>query len=201
MATKRKEQAAATRQKILEASQKLMGEKGFLHVTVDDIATACGIAKGTLYHYFASKDDIFSYIERGTYREIHQVVEELGLTSAMEKLGRFIQLWCDHVAADNLNLSRDWHRLAVTFQIPNTDGRTHLDDDVDNVTRYLEEGISNGELSDNLPVKPLAWDLVFSMYGASFYRCSSYTPFDLSAWGKEFARTVLPMHLKPYLER
>lgn len=194
----RKEQAKATRQKIIDESQKLIGEKGFLHTTVDDIAMACGIAKGTLYHYFESKEDIFSYIERGTYREIRQAVDSMNIPSAIEKLRQFILIWCDHVSKDNLNLSRDWHRLAVEFKLPNADGRIHLDDDIDNVRHYLQNGISSGELSSNMPVDAIAKDIVFSMYGASFYRCSTYTEFNIASWGKEFVKYVLDSHIDPY---
>ena len=198
MGTKRKEQAAATRQKIIDESQKLIGEKGFLHVTVDDIASACGIAKGTLYHYFESKEDIFSYIERGSFREIMESVEQTDLPNAFEKLSRFIEIWCEHVAKDNLNLSRDWHRLAVEFKIPNSDRRTHLDDDIDNTMRFLRDGIEAGEFSSTLPVEAVAKDIVFAMYGASFYRCSTYTEFDIAAWGREFTKDILKLHVAPY---
>ena len=198
MSSKRKEQAAATRQKIIDESQRLIGEKGFLHVTVDDIASACGIAKGTLYHYFQSKEDIFSYIERGTFREIRESVDQMEWPSAFAKLSRFIEIWCDHVARDNLNLSRDWHRLAVEFKIPNSDQRTHLDDDRENVVHFLREGIESGEFSPALPAEAIAKDIVFSMYGASFYRCSTYTEFDIAAWGREFSKEILALHVAPY---
>ena len=36
--------------------RRLIAEKGYDQVTVDDIAAACGIGRGTLYHYFPGKD-------------------------------------------------------------------------------------------------------------------------------------------------
>lgn len=201
MGTKRKEQAAATRQKIIDASQQLIGEKGFLNVTVDDIATACGIAKGTLYHYFASKEDIFSYIERGHFQEIRQMVDETPHDCVLDALRDFVITWCECVAGDNLNVSKDWHRLAVELKVPTQNGRTHLDDDVDNIIHYLRRGIEKGEFPSDLPVETTAKDIVFSMYGASFYRCSTYEEFDIAAWGREFAEQVLAVHILPYLKQ
>lgn len=198
MPTQRQLQAAATRQKIIDASQKLIGEKGYLNVTVDDIASACGIAKGTLYNYFAGKEDIFIYIERGHFQEVRKMVDDMELANVFDKLRYFVQTWFECVAGDNLNVSKDWHRLAVQLKVPSNDNRTHLDEDLDNVMHYLREGIENGELSSDMPVEPIATDIVFSMYGASFYRCSTYTEFDLTKWGDEFVDHVLNVHLAPY---
>src|SRR3954470_22154723 len=44
---------------ILEAARKVFARKGFDQTTVDDIAAAAGVAKGTLYLYFRSKRDIY----------------------------------------------------------------------------------------------------------------------------------------------
>lgn len=74
----------------------------------------------------------------------------------------------------------------------------HLDDDTDNLVRYLEEGIAAGELSPDIPVEPIARDIVFSMYGASVYRCSAYTAFGLAAWSENFIRNALMLHIDPY---
>ncbi len=200
MPTQRQLQAAATRQKIIDESQKLIGEKGYLNVTVDDIASACGIAKGTLYNYFASKEDIFIYIERGHFQEVRKLVDEMNLNNVFDKLKYFLLTWFECVAGDNLNVSKDWHRLAVDLKVPARDNRTHLDEDIENVSHYLQEGIQNKELVPETPVHPIAMDIVFSMYGASFYRCSSYTAFDLVKWGNEFVEYVLSAHLAPYRE-
>jgi AcrR family transcriptional regulator len=44
---------------ILEASRKVFAQKGFSAATVDDIAAAAGVAKGTVYLYYESKRDIY----------------------------------------------------------------------------------------------------------------------------------------------
>ncbi len=44
---------------ILEAATELFAEKGFAGVTVEEIAHRAGIAKGTVYLYYASKDEVF----------------------------------------------------------------------------------------------------------------------------------------------
>jgi AcrR family transcriptional regulator len=51
---------AATRQRILEAAGQLFASKGFDAATTRDIADAAGVASGTLFNYFATKEAILS---------------------------------------------------------------------------------------------------------------------------------------------
>lgn len=43
---------------IIEQAIKLFAAKGYHSTSIQEIADACGIAKGTLYNYFQSKDDV-----------------------------------------------------------------------------------------------------------------------------------------------
>jgi TetR/AcrR family fatty acid metabolism transcriptional regulator len=46
-------------QAIRDAAMRVVARKGYDHVTVQDIADEAGIAKGTVYLYFKSREDIF----------------------------------------------------------------------------------------------------------------------------------------------
>ena len=67
--TRRKVQANETREKIYNTAFRLITERGFENVTVDEICFESSVAKGSFYHYFKSKDDII--IE--TYKIIDQI--------------------------------------------------------------------------------------------------------------------------------
>lgn len=54
----------ATRQKLFEASMELIGERGVAGVTVDEIAAAAGVSKGTVYYNFGSKSDLIAQLLR-----------------------------------------------------------------------------------------------------------------------------------------
>lgn len=47
-----------TREKIFQAALNLIKERGYEQTTLVDICKAAGIASGTFYHHFASKQDI-----------------------------------------------------------------------------------------------------------------------------------------------
>ncbi len=46
-------------QDILNSARSLFKDKGFHNTKMEDIATAAGVGKGTLYEYFKNKQDIF----------------------------------------------------------------------------------------------------------------------------------------------
>ncbi|UCD05442.1 MAG: TetR/AcrR family transcriptional regulator [candidate division WOR-3 bacterium] len=48
-----------TRDKIIKNALQMFAQKGFFKTTVDDIAGATGVAKGTVYLYFKDKQDLY----------------------------------------------------------------------------------------------------------------------------------------------
>jgi len=78
---------------ILEAARQVFAKKGFSQATVDDIAEAAGVAKGTLYLYFRSKDEIYlAALKQGIstlHEETMRQVDESA--TAAQKIRAFIR--------------------------------------------------------------------------------------------------------------
>jgi TetR/AcrR family transcriptional regulator len=53
-----------TKQKLFDAALRLVGERGAASVTVDEIAAEAGVAKGTVYYNFGSKDGLVDALLR-----------------------------------------------------------------------------------------------------------------------------------------
>lgn len=51
-----------TKKLIFDAAVKCFSKKGFHKSTMDEIAETAGVAKGTLYYHFKSKEDIFKFV-------------------------------------------------------------------------------------------------------------------------------------------
>lgn len=47
------------KQQILDTAKQLFANRGYYQTQISDIQKASGVARGTVYHYFKSKDDIF----------------------------------------------------------------------------------------------------------------------------------------------
>ena len=50
-----------TKRKIFETSMKLFAEKGYDATSIEEITATVGVAKGTLYYHFSSKEEIFKF--------------------------------------------------------------------------------------------------------------------------------------------
>jgi len=69
-----------TRQRIVAAAVSLFAEQGFDATSVTEVVARAGVAKGALYHHFASKDDLLY--------EVYRELVERQLTGLREILGR-----------------------------------------------------------------------------------------------------------------
>ena len=55
-----------TKRKIFETSMNLFATKGYDATSIEEITSIVGVAKGTLYYHFSSKEEIFNFlIEEG----------------------------------------------------------------------------------------------------------------------------------------
>ena len=84
-----------TRDQILNAAETLFMSKGYDKTSINDIQKVVGIARGTLYHHFNSKEEIMDVIIERKARIVidraKEVVQDEGLT-AVEKLKETIKV-------------------------------------------------------------------------------------------------------------
>jgi len=52
-------EADERKREILESATELFLEKGYKHTSVEDIAEKIGVVKGTCYHYFSNKEELY----------------------------------------------------------------------------------------------------------------------------------------------
>jgi AcrR family transcriptional regulator len=64
------DRSAATIADILTAARKQFATAGFDAASIDDIAAKAGVAKGAVYHHFASKEAIFTRVLEDVQAEI-----------------------------------------------------------------------------------------------------------------------------------
>ncbi|MEO0245016.1 MAG: TetR/AcrR family transcriptional regulator, partial [candidate division WOR-3 bacterium] len=69
-----------TKDLILKKAEQIFFENGYYKTKIDDIAKSAKVAKGTIYLYFKSKEDLFiSIIEKNLgdfYNKIKEVSEK-----------------------------------------------------------------------------------------------------------------------------
>src|ERR687884_645152 len=102
---------ADKREAILRAATQVFARNGYFNSKVADIARAAGVADGTVYLYFKSKEEILhSIFDRSVGDAISEGRRQIAtLTDPREKLRRIAHLHLERLGAD-----RD---LAVVFQV------------------------------------------------------------------------------------
>ena len=63
-------------QRILDAAVEVIAENGYFHSTVSAIAARAGVADGTIYLYFKSKDDVLRTAIDTTFGRFYKALEE-----------------------------------------------------------------------------------------------------------------------------
>lgn len=77
---------------IMESATKLIFEKGYSDTKVEDITKEAGIAKGTFYIYFKTKDDLIVSIIENSIKKYETILKKIDFTnkSFKETMKEFI---------------------------------------------------------------------------------------------------------------
>ena len=83
-----------SREEILKESVKLFKIKGYYNTSMADIAKACGLLKGSLYHHFKSKDEVglegLKYIHNYFVDEVYSIAYQENI-SIQERIELYIK--------------------------------------------------------------------------------------------------------------
>ncbi len=88
------------RRKILDAAVRVFAQNGFYNSKVAQIAREAGVADGTIYLYFKSKEDILVQVFMDTMEQALRIQEDAlaGLECPVERLRRFIRVHFESVS-------------------------------------------------------------------------------------------------------
>ena len=146
---------------ILSAATRVFARRGFFNAQVADVAREAGVAAGTVYLYFRSKDDLLTSIfEESMTRAGEETDRALaGVTDPVERLRCLAR-----VHLGGLGSHRD---LAIVFQVElrqstkfmerfsGTQLRTYLDHLRDAVCAAQEAGMFRADLNPTLAAKAI----------------------------------------------
>lgn len=152
------------RNAIHRAAVEVFAAKGYFNSKVADVASAAGVADGTVYLYFKSKEEILHYIfDRAMEEFIGDGLRELAEIEAPDdKLRRVAELHLERLGAD-----RD---LAVVFQVElrgstkfmSEFSRAGFAKYLDIIKKTIDEGQKSGSFRKD--IKPIVAAKIF--YGA-----------------------------------
>ena len=87
MARRTKEDAAATRELLLDAAEREFRERGATRTSLAEIASAAGVTRGAVYWHFRDKSDLFAAMCARAKLPMETLLERAGSTPQDDPLG------------------------------------------------------------------------------------------------------------------
>ncbi len=85
----------AKRRKIFDAALEVFIERGYYEATIDEIAARSMVAKGTVYRYFSSKEDLLDQLLKDTSRRVggRFAAAFNGEKDVLDQIEAFVRQW------------------------------------------------------------------------------------------------------------
>lgn len=200
-ATRRAQRKVERREAIVDAAARVFEEKGASAATMDDVADAAEVSKGTLYLYFSSKDDLFVAL---THRPLDVVLARFETLVKDEVDGltlvqRLIEVHSSVIHAHATQMRVAFASLCGGFTPdPNTPSLRDYSGRIEQLRATyvgaIERGMADGSLRSDLDPDEVAAGLWAGIFGASFIRMNA-EHFRASIPGHDAARQLDTIHL------
>lgn len=197
--THRQQAARETHRKITEAGLALVRRGGFAGASVEAITRAAGVAKGTFYVHFPTKEHLAAELCREPYEALsREVLASEG--PLRRRLGMLFRGWAEIAEASGVEIAREWFRIAVHPAEAAELGLVFFDRDRAVVRTLLRDAVAAGELRRGAPVGSLADALSAQMQGLAAVWCMASDPAArLLPAVERFLHGHLPALLAPHL--
>ncbi len=157
---------------ILDVAKKVIEERGFSSTRMDDIAQRANVAKGTLYLYFRSKDDLFVRLMDREYAKVLS-----GLMRVVEKEDDVITK-IDAVIEGFLRYMEENRSffLNIMFEAPSIKKDTMKEKMLEKnrminegLGKLIKEGIDEGIIRDDIEIPVIISSIIGTVSRVIFY--------------------------------
>lgn len=194
---RKKGKGTRTKRKLFDCAAKLFQEYDFDRVSVDQIVEAAGVAKGTFYIYFPSKDALIAefisdYVDQ-VDADYRQALQDLAPDTPAPQLllglvAKIADTLTDAIGCDSM---RTVYKLLLERNLGTDVVKGYGRDLYAGFADLLAEGIRQGAFKSELPPETLARHFVMAMRGLSYEWCIRYPDFDLKAEALAHFRLLL----------
>ena len=148
-----KEQMHQAREEaILQATCRLLGEKAFDAMTMDDVANAVGIAKASLYKHFSSKEELCSEAMVQILARVQAYLSELSTDMLpLAKLREVVRWSLERLLANEMPLLPSRNSTLRAVLMANKNYLNGLVSVSDQIGEWITEAQSQGVIDPALP--------------------------------------------------
>jgi AcrR family transcriptional regulator len=145
-----------TRERLLDAAAREFARTGFERANIDAISVAAGYAKGTIYNYFPSKQELFLAVVEEACEQATASASAPSHASARERLHATLAAFCAWASAND-GFARVLVRECL-MGTPELQGRVAAAEEplLAQIRTILEEGLQRGELRNDVRPELLA---------------------------------------------
>ena len=180
-----------TKRKIFETSMKLFAEKGYDATSIEDITETVGVAKGTLYYHFTSKEEIFDFlVEEGIKLLQNSVdIKIAKYSNYLDKIKAIILIQIKIVNKYenliNIILTQLWGK-----EKRNQKCQKLIYDYIDKIEDIVKIGISKGQIKGD-DAKIIATEIYGLICSTLVYKMREREKFDISDMYNTFESTII----------
>ncbi len=183
--TSRKEKAVQTKNKIYASAEKLFIQYGFENVNVDDIVKNAGVAKGSFYVHFESKDALIAifineYVNKvdtdyKTYLD-SLPYDMIPCEVLLSLVGKIADVITKSIGSENM---KTLYKIQILNDIK-TDALINYNRDLYKIFYdIISNGMNQNVFKSNLVAQEIARHFVITYRGLVFEWCIRYPDFDL----------------------
>lgn len=180
-----------TKRKIFETSMKLFAEKGYDATSIEEITATVGVAKGTLYYHFSSKEEIFNFlVEEGIKLLQNSIdIKTAKFSNYIDKIKAIVLIQIKIVVKYEdlitILLSQFWGN-----EERNKKCKKHILEYIKKIEQIVEEGIKAGQIKEGNP-QSIASEIYGLICSSLVYKIRSEEEIDIMKLYKEFESTVI----------
>ncbi len=141
--------AAMMKDGIYEAAVQVLMEYGCDGLTMDRVAEAAGVAKGSLYNYFQGKHDLVQFIHAKIVEPAKSFIVQMHESPmpAAEKLGAIMRMWLEHFSQNRgvCELLFKDARMQEMLDEPKKAGQLEA---IEDLKVIFEQGIASGDFRE-----------------------------------------------------
>ncbi len=184
---RKKMKGEKTKQKLFASAAELFNQYDFNEVTVDRIVESAGVAKGTFYIYFESKDALIAafisdYVSKvdTDYRAYFESFppDTTATKMLLGLIGKIADTLSDIIGYASM---RTVYKLLMTDAIGMSSIKGFNRELYQMFVDVLKRGTERGEFNSVLSLNELARHFVMAIRGLSYEWCMRYPDFDLKA--------------------
>lgn len=198
--TNRQKRAKETKAKIIAAAKKVIAEKGFDNVSIEDIAKQANVATGSFYTYFKRKEDVIDELNNNDFYRLAQLANEQQDADILDRLTYYCKKFLLTIEETGIEICRQWtkNNLSPTPMDIRGEKITKYDFDYRAMQQVLEKAVKRGELAQNTPIQDLALFFNAQLYGLMVAWCMTDSAVIGSQKVETFCKTIVKATLAPY---